>query len=533
MDDRDQSNVRSSIAKVLPDLPGSLLNIVDETLQSIGVETTEDFQFVQEADLLSVLRPIQARRLVASWKQTFQSSVTPSQPDVTPSASPSLLLTSPTSTRSSHSPSSSPSHLVRVADRVDHFEIPCEKFPEPLMQYLERGKRPSPSLRREMIRIVVTEMMTVCASPTKQASTEVAKKLVAKYPQSLKDVIEGEVVGPGYHSLVKQLQARIDNKKRHSTPRIHKRKSKSDTSDTEEVPAEKKASVQDTYGCIKWDVKFMPVTETLETQQEKKEKMKMLYEQGTFSPDEVKTLMECTYYSQRKAINKGTALQILREEWPFLFYEIGMCAHYQELTGLPLKETFLKSIEKKGKRLLNFMATVCANTTKRIFETVTKLKFQRGQLEGCSDDIKDMVLLLLSYFNEKEESLFHYVEETSLADEVQVECLPVTPCVIVCGTSCYSAKLFMLSIDGKIVNDSITNFITAINLMFGSFYCLNIHYPVELGSTLEFLQRCFFNINPERGTKVETKKHKKHLTVNPKVLTLIADLADHEWRETN
>lgn len=156
------------------------------------------------------------------------------------------------------------------------------------MQYLERGKRPSPSLQREMICIVVTEMMKICASPTKQAM--VAKKLVGKYPQSLKDVIEGEVVGTGYHSLVKQLQARIDNMKRHSTPRIHKRKSKSDTSDTEEIPAEKKASVQDTYGCIKWDVKFMPVTETLESQQEKKEKMKQLYEQGTSSPDEVKTL---------------------------------------------------------------------------------------------------------------------------------------------------------------------------------------------------------------------------------------------------
>ncbi|XP_055021248.1 uncharacterized protein LOC129412157 [Boleophthalmus pectinirostris] len=46
MDDREQSNIRRSIAKVLPDLPGSLLNIVEETLQSIGVETTEDFQFV-------------------------------------------------------------------------------------------------------------------------------------------------------------------------------------------------------------------------------------------------------------------------------------------------------------------------------------------------------------------------------------------------------------------------------------------------------------------------------------------------------
>lgn len=46
----------------------------------------------------------------------------------------------------------------------------------------------------------------------------------------------------------------------------------------------------------------------------------------------------------------------------------------------------------------------------------------------------------------------------------------------------------MLSIDGKIVNDNITNFIAAINLMFESYYCLNIHYPVDLGSTLEFFR---------------------------------------------
>lgn len=65
-----------------------------------------------------------------------------------------------------------------------------------------------------MIRLVVAEMMKVCASPSKQASTEVAKKMVAKYPQSLQDVIEGDVVGSGYHSLVKQLQVRIKNAKR-------------------------------------------------------------------------------------------------------------------------------------------------------------------------------------------------------------------------------------------------------------------------------------------------------------------------------
>ncbi len=61
----------------------------------------------------------------------------------------------------------------------------------------------------------------------------------------------------------------------------------------------------------------MPVSETLESQQEKKDKLKVLSEQATISPEEVKTLMKCTYFSQRKAINSGTDLQSLMEEWPF------------------------------------------------------------------------------------------------------------------------------------------------------------------------------------------------------------------------
>lgn len=308
------------------------------------------------------------------------------------------------------------------------------------MHCLERGKRPTPKLRREMIRMVVAEMMKVCASPSKQASTEVAKTMVAKYPQSLQDVIGGDVVGSGYHSLVKQLQVRIENAKRSSAPTIVKRKRESDGYDTEEIPAEKWAAVQDTYGCIKWDMKFMPVSETTHSQQEKKLKMKLLIEQANFSPDEVKTLMKSTYYSQRKDINRGTDMQILMEEWPFLFQEVGMTVHFQELTGVALKETFLTSVDKKGKRLLDFMQTICADKSKRVLQAVTKMKILRGQLEGCSEDVKDMVLLLLSYFNEKEENLFHYVEDTCLAEEVQVEDLPLTPCIIVCGKLIFNQR---------------------------------------------------------------------------------------------
>lgn len=117
--------------------------------------------------------------------------------------------TSPTSSSVSLSPS--PGRVLAVLDWVDSFQIPWDKFPEALLQCLERGKRPAPKLRREMIRIVASEMMKASASLSKQASTAVAKKLIAKYPQSLQDAIEGDVVGTGYHSLVKQLQARIEN----------------------------------------------------------------------------------------------------------------------------------------------------------------------------------------------------------------------------------------------------------------------------------------------------------------------------------
>ena len=79
------------------------------------------------------------------------------------------------------------------------------------------------------------------------------------------------------------------------------------------------------------------------------------------------------------------------------------------------------------------MRTICADKSKRVLQAFTKLEILSGQLEGCSEDVKDMVLLLLSYFNEKEENLFHYVEQTCLAKEVQMESLPVTPCIVVCG----------------------------------------------------------------------------------------------------
>ncbi|KAI4801924.1 hypothetical protein KUCAC02_019791 [Chaenocephalus aceratus] len=129
---------------------------------------------------------------------------------------------------------------------------------------------------------------------------------------------------------------------------------------------------------------------------------------------------------------------------------------------------------------------------------IAKARHLDADLPGC-------LMLLLRHFNEDQAKMFLKVDETCLPSEV--DDLPSTPCIVVC------AGHFMIAVDQTIVNGSVPNVVDALTLMFAAYYCLNISYPTELGGTLEFLQRCLFKINPDKGTKVERKASKK---VNPK-----------------
>ena len=57
----------------------------------------------------------------------------------------------------------------------------------------------------------------------------------------------------------------------------------------------------------------------------------------------------------------------------------------------------------------------------------------RGELNGCSEDVKEMLLLLLAYFDEKQDSMLCHVEGTCLAEEVPMDQVPLTPTIVVCG----------------------------------------------------------------------------------------------------
>ena len=71
--------ISDAVAAVLPDLPDQVVKSVEDTLKALGAVTTDDLQYITEGDLLPVLKPIQARRLVAAWAQNSECKTLPPQ----------------------------------------------------------------------------------------------------------------------------------------------------------------------------------------------------------------------------------------------------------------------------------------------------------------------------------------------------------------------------------------------------------------------------------------------------------------------
>jgi hypothetical protein len=69
MCDAERTFLDVAITEFLPELPAVIKSILEEHLQSLGVEMADDLRFVTEADLTTALRPVQARKLLSAWKR--------------------------------------------------------------------------------------------------------------------------------------------------------------------------------------------------------------------------------------------------------------------------------------------------------------------------------------------------------------------------------------------------------------------------------------------------------------------------------
>lgn len=232
------------------------------------------------------------------------------------------------------------------------YVIPWSKLPQRgLMDCLEKGVRPKPSLRREMIRVIASDLSNITLKPGKKTLSLVVQKIVEKYPKSFQDEIEGSVVGTGFDSLLKQFVVRFENLVRKSSEGANKRK-RDDPSTASDAMNKKKNF--DTYGCINYLPTDFPPGETAETLKEMKNLLKEKY---LYNPsEEIEELMNLTYILQRKDILETDAsIMDLRKEWPFLFEQSGMFTHFEVLTGIKLPQNLENSMTKKSEHIMKWM----------------------------------------------------------------------------------------------------------------------------------------------------------------------------------
>jgi len=105
-------------------------------------------------------------------------------------------------------PSCSTLSTLLASSSITEFQVPWNKMPPELMSSLSAKERPLPSLRREMVRIISSDIHAVCPQPGRRQLRSLANKIVSEYPQSFRDMVAGDVVGSGHDSLLMQLERR-------------------------------------------------------------------------------------------------------------------------------------------------------------------------------------------------------------------------------------------------------------------------------------------------------------------------------------
>lgn len=294
---------------------------------------------------------------------------------------------------------------------AEEFEIPWGSFPQrDMIPLLQKGMRPKQSARREMVRLLSNEISKITNRPGKKALTVIAQKIVKTYPNSFQDEIEGSVVGTGYDSLVKQLQARFDNLNRKSNDKTSKRKWEdslgTEVNDMSIPGSTKKMYLHDNYGCINYMPNDYPDGESETTQEEKKALLQQKYKQR--QNDEVEGLMKDTYTSQRKdLIENKMDVPTLQITWPYLFEQVGMFVHFKELTGISIKEKMDSALMLKGEKILKWMEEEPSKHIRKIREELVEAQ---ASISNGNAEATAVICAVASYLHEEEKSLYTFVE---------------------------------------------------------------------------------------------------------------------------
>ncbi|KAL1443502.1 hypothetical protein MTO96_007414 [Rhipicephalus appendiculatus] len=382
---------------------------------------------------------------------------------------------------------SSSTHSNESEGQYGSFSFYLEYLPEHVRRAL-KAKRPLPPReRRDLVRCVVEQLTTMCARPRRDMLRDAAITVVQAFPDALEDRgLDGRVLGRGYDSFFQQLECRAENINRGRIKGVV----------APDVQGCSKKPVKNSFGCVNWQ----PMRNS-EPPEDIDDKIEFLKREGKKGLEEIDVplcddYMEETYPEQRTFINADPApcISKVKDQWPMLFHRPFFYKHGNKLLAKDVKAIFDQKVSTYAPPLVQYLESIPKKEvmyTLMIMQEVTK----KGNTKAVEEAVPP---LLCAYFKEDERHLFRVLEEGTNITDILHE-LPITPTIVALG-SIFQKKCFV-ACEQQILFTEPVDFSEAACLLLLSYYVFNLAYADPVSTTLEFLQREMFAINPLRGSK--------------------------------
>nr|XP_039252438.1 uncharacterized protein LOC120329726 [Styela clava] len=420
-----QVEIENDILKVL-NVPRELANQVAYIIvNDLGVEEAKDLSLINEEDLTkgSILKTIQARKLIMTWKADKIEEQYNS--------------TSSVETDSSHSLQPSP-----MQNWAMNFEIPWHKFPADLITSCNNNEVPTPFNRREMVKILIEEITKTYPKPGKRNLHTIACKVSSKYPNSFSDTfLHSDKINFGIQSLADQLLYRYEYVRRQTKRAIV----------STPTSARKKL-----------------VESSLQHLNEAKLWLIDHYKLQAHDSSLVQYRMGETYELQREMIHNKTTIEQIKSEFPFLLIKEHLYDHFCTLMDKPdAVELFNSKLCSQAKKIFKALKS---RSHAGIPAIARKIREECSEHGNSAPKALRIIDLLACYFKEDVKSVYQLFEnEVELAEVLPS--LQAAPIIIVFGDDLVTSEKFCVLIE-QIEVMRCTDFFSAFVYMFCAFLCL-------------------------------------------------------------
>ncbi|XP_056625191.1 uncharacterized protein LOC130437716 [Triplophysa dalaica] len=221
--------------------------------------------------------------------------------------------------------------------------------------------------------------------------------------------------------------------------------------------------------------------------------------------------MELTFSLRRKEIVEEEPLVAdILKQWPALFLVDQICAEFYRITQINLKSAFFSPLDEYAPRLIKLYRV-------RGGAHENDLKTLLDQLHHQTSDVlahrKATALKGLPLFmREKPEHFLKTCLDTEPEENhtkgMKMGILTIIKDDVATIHSNPNLRCLSLVLEDHIVLDNVQDLPTAMALLFGLIYALNMNCPKELKYTFEVIQKVFIGLDPQCSARVQSFKNK-------------------------